>query len=173
MGLINDSSAWRRNGRNRLVRGGRERSSLEGFRSLFEARPSPIADKGDNGWWPAVNAIDNRMKDGDFCWTRDWNGVYYLGQINGAWQYLHGEKADNFDVHCVWPCNWLRVGLLDAMPGAVERSFGPSRTVQAVSDETAEAYTATFTARSRAIRCLAAMVARIFSRSYRLSTTRI
>jgi len=80
------------------------------------------------------------MTDGDFCWTRDWNGVYYVGQICGAWQYLHGDEANNFDVHCVRPCNWLRVGLLDAVPGAVERSFGPSRTVQAVSDETAEAY---------------------------------
>lgn len=98
------------------------------------------ADKGDNGWWPAVNAIGNRMTDGDFCWTRDWNGVYYIGQISGAWQYLYGDEADNFDVHCVRPCNWLRVGLPDAVPGAVERSFGPSRTVQAVSDETAEAY---------------------------------
>jgi hypothetical protein len=29
---------------------------------------------------------------------------------------------------------------LGGLPGAVERSFGPSRTVQAVNDETAEAY---------------------------------
>jgi hypothetical protein len=80
------------------------------------------------------------MNDEDLCWTRDWNGVYYLGKIAGPWQYLHGEDADNFDVHCVRSCKWVRVGLLDAVPGAVERSFGPSRTVQAVNDETAEAY---------------------------------
>src|SRR6476661_2411467 len=79
------------------------------------------------------------IKDGDLCWTRR-NGVYYLGRIDGAWQYLHGGEAEKFDIHSVRPCNWLRVGLLDAVPGAVERSFGPARTVQAGGDETAEAY---------------------------------
>lgn len=98
------------------------------------------ADKGDNGWWPAVNAIGNRMHEGDLCWTRDWNGLYYLGRIAGPWQYLHSDDANNVDVHCVRPCKWVRVGLLDAVPGAVERSFGPSRTVQAIDDETSEAY---------------------------------
>lgn len=98
------------------------------------------ADNGDKGWWPAVNAIGNRMKEGDLCWTRDWNGVYFLGKIAGPWQYLGDHDAYNVDVHCVRPCTWFRVGLLDAVPGAVERSFGPSRTVQAVNNETAEAY---------------------------------
>jgi hypothetical protein len=97
-------------------------------------------DNGDNGWWPAVNAIGNRMQEEDLCWTRDWNGIYYLGKICGSWEYLHGDDADNFDVHCVRRCNWIRIGLLDAVPGAVERSFGPSRTVQAVGDDTADAY---------------------------------
>ena len=26
---------------------------------------------GDRGWWPAVNAIRNRMTEGNLCWTRD------------------------------------------------------------------------------------------------------
>lgn len=30
--------------------------------------------------------------------------------------------------------------MLDAVPGAVERSFGPSRTIQAVNDDTAKTY---------------------------------
>jgi hypothetical protein len=98
------------------------------------------ADKGDRGWWPAVNAIGNRMNKGDLCWTREKNGVYYLGKIDGTWEYLHGGDADNFDVHNVRRCRWFRVGLLDAVPGAVERAFGPPSAVQRVNDETAEAY---------------------------------
>ncbi len=107
------------------------------FDHYLKLGQAEYADKGDNGWWPAVNAIGNRMKNGDLCWTRDWNGVYYLGRIGDEWQYLNGDEADNFDVHCVRPCSWLRVGLLDAVPGAVERSFGPARAVQVVNDETA------------------------------------
>jgi hypothetical protein len=110
------------------------------FDSYLKLGQAQYADHDDRGWWPAVNAIGNRMQDGDLCWTRDWNGVYYLGQIGSPWQYLHGEDANNFDLHCVRPCSWLRVGLLDAVPGAVERSFGPRRAVQAVSDSTTEAY---------------------------------
>ena len=116
---------------------GRPPKDLDHYLKLGQTR---YYDEGDNGWWPAVNAIGNRMDKGDLCWTRDWNGVYYLGKIAGPWQYLHGDDADAVDVHCVRPCRWVRVGLLDAVPGAVERSFGPSRTVQAVDDETAEAY---------------------------------
>lgn len=112
-------------------------TSLERYLELGKAL---YADNGDNGWWPAVNAIGNRMNAGDLCWTRDRNGVYFLGKIEGPWEYLHGDEADQVDVHCVRSCKWVRIGLLDAVPGAVERSFGPPRTLQAVNDETAEAY---------------------------------
>lgn len=98
------------------------------------------ADNAYDSWWRAVNAIGNRMQDGDLCWTRDRSGIYYLGRIDGRWRYLHGDEADNFDVHCVRSCKWVYVGLLDAVPGAVERSFGFGRTVQSVNDETAQAY---------------------------------
>ncbi len=31
-------------------------------------------NKGDKGWWPAVNALKNRMQVNDLCWTAevDW-----------------------------------------------------------------------------------------------------
>jgi hypothetical protein len=110
------------------------------FEHYLKLGKAQYSDKGDNGWWAAVNAIGNRMNEGDLCWTRDWNGVYFLGRIAGPWQYLYGDDADNVDVHCVRSCKWVRVGLLDTVPGAVERSFGPPRTVQAINDKTAEAY---------------------------------
>ena len=98
------------------------------------------ADDGDSGWWVAINAVGKRVQEGDLCWTRDWNGAYYIGEVVGPWQYLHDEEAVNHDIHNVRPCDWRRVGLLDSVPGAVERSFGPARTIQRVNDEAAEAY---------------------------------
>jgi len=53
--------------------------------------------KGDKGWWPAVNALKNRMKVNDLCWTRDCGGIYYLGRIVGEWTYrgdLNYREAD-------------------------------------------------------------------------------
>lgn len=110
------------------------------FEHYLELGQKTYYDDGDKGWWPAVNAIGNRISEGDLCWTRNRNGVYYLGRVMGPWTYLHGEEADNFDVHCVRKCRWFRVGLLDAVPGAVERSFAPARTIQAINDQTIEAY---------------------------------
>ena len=89
--------------------------------------------------WTAV-ILGYRMNIGDLCWTRNSAGVYFLGRIMGPWEYLHGADADNHDVHSVRPCDWQKVGPLDEVPGAVERSFGPSRTIQAVQDASAIAY---------------------------------
>ena len=39
---------------------------------------------GDNGWWPAINAIQYRMEINDLCWTRDRDGNYYIASGNTA-----------------------------------------------------------------------------------------
>ena len=96
--------------------------------------------KGDKSWWPGINALAYGMQYKDLCWTRDWNGVYYLGRIEGTWQYLHGEEADNHDVANVRPCIWAEIGWVDAVPGAVERAFIRARTLQRVLDPAAIAY---------------------------------
>ncbi len=110
------------------------------FEHYVELGNIEYSQKGDNGWWTAVNAIGNKIEVGDLCWTRDTTGVYYIGKIFGEWRYLHSEEADNYDIHNVRPCKWHRVGLVDAVPGAVERSFGPARTLQPVKDATAATY---------------------------------
>lgn len=98
----------------------------------------------DNGWWPALNAIRNRMAQDDLCWTRDTTGLYYVGRIIGPWQYVAGEENRAADVINLRPCDWVPVGPVDAVPGKVVNSFGPNRTVQVVDDETVRLFSAYF-----------------------------
>ena len=51
--------------------GERESLDWDKYQALGTAK---YCDKGDKGWWPAVNAVRNRMAEGDLCWTRDWDG---------------------------------------------------------------------------------------------------
>ncbi len=98
--------------------------------------------KDDNGWWPAVNALRNRMADGHLCWTRDTAGIYYLGRITGPWAYIATPDHRRADVVNIRPCEWIEVGPVDAVPGKVVSSFRPNRTVQAVDDETVRMFSA-------------------------------
>jgi hypothetical protein len=96
--------------------------------------------RGDKGWWPAVNAIKNRMQINDLCWTRDWDGVYYLGRITSDWKYQGESENRNADVVNIRECLWKEAGEVDAVPGKVVNSFIPNRTVQAVDDESVRLY---------------------------------
>ena len=95
---------------------------------------------GDKGWWPAINAIQYRMEINDLCWTRDWDGNYYIGKILGEWEYLSTKDYIDADIVNVRPCNWVRTGGVDSVPGKVLNSFRAPRTVQAVDDNTVEFY---------------------------------
>ena len=93
-------------------------------------------EKGDKGWRPAVNAIHNRMSIGDLCWTRDWEGNYFLGRIEGNWEYRSAPEYVAADVVNVRRCCWVRTGTVDSVPGKVLNSFRAGRTIQAVHDKT-------------------------------------
>ena len=95
---------------------------------------------GDKGWWPALNAIRNRMQNNDLCWTRDSNGIYYLGRIRGDWKYQWENEYKTADLVNIRACKWVDVGSVDAVPGKVLNSFRTRRTVQQVHDNTAENY---------------------------------
>lgn len=93
-------------------------------------------NKGVKGWWPAVNALKNRMKENDLCWTRDWSGIYYLGRIVGEdWIYRGDKDYREADVANIRHCDWKKVGEIDSVPGKVINSFIPPRAVQRVDDE--------------------------------------
>jgi len=104
------------------------------------AAEEKYSKKGDKGWWPAVNAIKNRMRLNDLCWTRDWNGLYYLGRIKSDWRHEGSDQNRAADVLNVRDCDWKRVGQIDAVPGKVINSYIPSRTVQVVDDQSVEMY---------------------------------
>ncbi len=71
----------------------------------------------DKGWFPAVNALQSRMEDGDLCWTRDLDGYYYLGRVTGPWRYESDSEHILADIVNVRSCTWIKVGSVEAVPG--------------------------------------------------------
>ena len=97
-------------------------------------------NEGDRGWLPAINAIMDRMEIGHLCWTRDMHGNYYLGRVTGGWNYICAQENLDADIVNLRSCEWVEVGGVDAVPGAVLNSFRAGRTLQQVHDETVEIY---------------------------------
>ena len=97
-------------------------------------------ENGDKGWWPAVNAILYKMNMYDLCWTRDRHGNYYIGRIEGGWEYRSTIDYRDADVVNVRPCRWFQTGGLDSVPGKVLNSFRARRAVQAVHSDTSSFY---------------------------------
>ena len=93
-------------------------------------------NQGDKGWWPAANAIGKRMQVGDLCWTRDWSGQYYLGRVDGPWEYRSTSEHLDADVVNVRSCRWVSVGTEDVVPGKILNSLRAGRALQAVHDGT-------------------------------------
>lgn len=95
----------------------------------------------DKGWWPALNALRNRMNVDDLVWTRD-KGVYWLARVLSEWRYEHSPENVAADILNVRDCDWGEVGTVDAVPGRVASSFSRGRTLAAVPDDTVAAYSA-------------------------------
>lgn len=96
--------------------------------------------QGSRSWKSAINIIKYNMKIGDLCWTRDQNGVYYLGRIIGEWEYKGNKEYIDADIINVRRCVWIKIGLIDEVPGKVINSFAARSTVQKVWDNTAVEY---------------------------------
>ena len=92
-------------------------------------------NQGDKGWWPAINAVLYRMQSNDLCWTRDRDGNYYIGRIDGEWEYRSEPNYIEADVVNIRPCKWFEIGGVDSVPGKVLNSFRAGRTVQAMDDK--------------------------------------
>ena len=90
----------------------------------------------DKGWWPAPNAIANRMAGGDLCWTRDWHGNYHLRRVAGPSRYVATPEHADADIVNVRPRHWTPAGTVDSVPGKVLNSFRAGETLQAVYDDT-------------------------------------
>ena len=96
--------------------------------------------KKGRSWSAAANAVLHRMRVGDLIWTRNRQGVYFLGKIAGDWRHEVGPDYLAADIANVRPCTWAKVGAMDNVPGSVINAFRPASTVQRVSDPSAELY---------------------------------
>lgn len=46
-------------------------------------------------------------EDGSLVWTRDIDGLFWLGQLEGPWRYDGAAEATRVDLVHVRPCRWL------------------------------------------------------------------
>ncbi|HEX3289318.1 MAG TPA: GAF domain-containing protein [Mycobacterium sp.] len=64
------------------------------------------------------------VADGSFVWTRDPDGLYWLGRINGPYFYDTEDAAAAVDLVHVRECDWLTTPMLEpAVPAAVVATF--------------------------------------------------
>ena len=65
------------------------------------------------------------IDDGSFVWTRDADGLYWLGRIDGPYFYDSDAAAAAVDLVHVRPCRWLPDPVLESQaPAAVIATFG-------------------------------------------------
>lgn len=78
------------------------------------------------------------IADGSFVWTRDVDGLYWLGRIDGPYFYDDDEAAAAVDLVHVRPCRWLPEPMLESdVPAAVIATFGRGgRNFQQTHDST-------------------------------------
>jgi hypothetical protein len=73
-------------------------------------------------------------------WTRDADGLYRLGRIDGPYRYDSSAAAAAVDLVHVRPCTWLAEPLTESkVPAAVIATFARGgRNFQRTHDEAAE-----------------------------------
>lgn len=103
----------------------------------YEKEASEIHGRSDLS---RVRYLKNNLRKDDLIWTRDTKGNYYLAKVDSGWEYYANKEAQDADIVNVVRCSILKVPSVDDVPGKVVASFRPSRTIQAIRDETASNY---------------------------------
>ena len=126
---------------NNIVGVGWRAPSSGPFLTPEEYKASAVITYGQStSWQAAINAICYGLQPGHLVWTRDGQGNYYLGRIEGDWQYQDAQSNLDADMLNIRPCIWHKVGTADAVPGKVASSFFSRRTLQHIYDEPVATY---------------------------------
>jgi hypothetical protein len=78
---------------------------------------------------------------GTLLWTRQRNGNYWLGVVEGEWEYRDEQQARDLDLFNVRPTRWEQVGTEGKVPGRVVNAFRSRWTLQKIHDDAAREYT--------------------------------
>jgi hypothetical protein len=80
------------------------------------------------------------LPHGTFVWTRDDDGWFHLGRIDGPWRYEDDADARAVGIHHVRPARWLDAPVApDAVPAAVAETFARGgRNLQRINSASAE-----------------------------------
>jgi hypothetical protein len=63
-------------------------------------------------------------RDGSLVWTRDADGLFWLGRLEGPWRYDSSPEALAADLVHVRPCRWLPAPIPEHIaPAAVRATF--------------------------------------------------
>lgn len=87
---------------------------------------------GTDKSWHSVWNLATEMQLGDLVWFRHTDGVYYLAEVTGSWEYAHVEENIPADIINFRPARIVKVGLADSVPGAVCSAFVPAKTLQRI-----------------------------------------
>jgi hypothetical protein len=95
-----------------------------------------VRDRGEEARLSRRVARFADVDDGSFVWTRDADGLYWLGRIDGP--YFYDESGAAVDLIHVRPCRWLSKPLLESdVPAAVVATFSRGgRNFQQTHDST-------------------------------------
>lgn len=101
------------------------RADVDPAATLARARALNLVGFGDG---PGVARRVERfaaVADGSFVWTRDPDGLFWLGRVDGAYFYDDDTRAAAVDLVHVRPCRWrVKPFLEPQVPSAVVATFG-------------------------------------------------
>ncbi|MCG0274898.1 MAG: hypothetical protein L5655_01870 [Thermosediminibacteraceae bacterium] len=86
----------------------------------------------DKHWVRAATPFLFQMQENDLVWIKDFAGTYYLGRIEGEWEYRDDPAFLQADLPNIRKCKFFKVGT-DA-PGGVVDSFRTGSIVQKIND---------------------------------------
>ncbi|MFA6469261.1 MAG: hypothetical protein WCW35_10200 [Bacteroidota bacterium] len=87
-----------------------------------------------------VHYIKKWVSKDDLVWTRDTNGIYYIGKVLSPWEYVDSAEARDADIVNVFRVRIIKVGSIDEVPGKIIACFRASRTIQEIGNSTAITY---------------------------------